>query len=217
MSNIIQIPGPPFLLPPIPPRRAQHLDRGQRVALYLAGSTALRDILQLLGVTGFKVGLTGRRHVNERIVDLRGRRYASIFAPMECRDQAIIASPQGHEWFLAPLPDPDEKQMQAIAALPGGSLRSGVLEFLLPPGMSVTEIDRTVQRLLAPRDLNAYLDTDDGKMRLREAGFPETARLFTDYDLIGRPRRSLAIEICCIRPRREFSVLIEAVHQALRC
>jgi hypothetical protein len=77
-------------------------------------------------------------------------------------------------------------------------------------------LEKRFQSVLSGRNLNAYLDTDDGKKRLVEAGFPERARLFTDYALIGAMRRSLASELFCVRPARETAVLLQALVLALQ-
>ena len=70
--------------------------------------------------------------------------------------------------------------------------------------------------MLYARNLNAYLATDDGKKRLVEAGLAPTTRLFTDYDLLGRTRRSLACELFCVRPTREVATLLRALVLALQ-
>ena len=95
-----------FALPPIPSRRTQGLEEGLPAALYAGGATALRDFLRPLGLTAFKFGLSGRRYVNARILDLRARRYASIVADLANRDATLVDHPLGREWFLSPLPDP---------------------------------------------------------------------------------------------------------------
>lgn len=205
----------PFAMPPVPSRRAQGLHRGQRAALYLAGSTALRDILQVLGLTAYKAGISGRREIDWRIRDLCQRRHASILAPEDHRDRTILQSDVGHEWFLSPLREPDEAERALIATLPEGVYSSGVIEFRVPRGVTITMLEQRVRDLLAERNINSYLATEDGVERLRDAGFPRSARFFTDYNLSGRIRRSLAIELFCVRPNQEMPMLIEAVRQAL--
>lgn len=205
----------PFAMPHVPPRRAQGLHRGQKAAFYLAGSTALRDILQILGLTAYKAGISGRRDIDWRIRDLCARRYASILAPLDHRDGTILQSEVGDEWFLSPLREPDQAERALIATLPDGAYSSGVVEFRVPPGLTITQIEGRVRDLLTERNINSYLSTEDGAERLRDAGFPGNARFFSDYNLSGRIRRSLAIELFCIRPNQELPMLIEAVRQAL--
>lgn len=200
-------------LPPIPPRRRQGLDDGVHAALYLCGATSLRDFMQPLGVTGFKIGLTSRRDIQNRVVDLRERRYGAIVADLADRNATILDHPLGQEWFLSPIPDPagDPRAEARLAELPQGEFTNGVVSFRLPPGMQMASLEKGFQHFLQDRNLNSYLDSDDGKTRLRETGLPPTTRLFTDYDLMGPPRRSLACEIFCVRPKREVVVLLTAL------
>ena len=55
----------------------------------------------------------------------------------------------------------------------------------------------------------------DGVERLQDAGLPANSRFFSDYNMSGRIRRSLAKELYCVRPNQELAVLIEAVRQAI--
>ena len=175
------------------------------LALYLAGSTALRDFSKPLGVTGFKVGLSGRRHVEDRILDLRARRYASIIADAGDRNVTLRDHPLGQEWFLSPLPDCSGISEVAawLAKLPHGEFRNGVVMFRVPDGVQLASLEKRFQSVLCDRNLNAYLDTDDGKKRLAEAGLATTTRLFTDYDLLDRRAgRWPASCSACGRPER---------------
>jgi hypothetical protein len=171
-----------------------------------------------LGLTAFKFGLSGRRYVNARILDLRARRYASIVADLANRDATLVVHPLGREWFLSPLPDPaaDTEADAWLAKLPHGEFRGGVITFRVPHGIQLASLEKRFQSTLSERNLNFYLDTDDGKRRLAEAGLATTTRLFTDYDLIGSTRRSLACELFCVRPTRETAVLLQALVFALR-
>jgi hypothetical protein len=76
-------------------------------------------------------------------------------------------------------------------------------------------LERTFNDVLAPRNLNRFLASEDGAQRLREVGLPVGARLYTDYLLMGRPRRSMATELICIRPNRELILLLEALRVAI--
>ncbi len=205
-------------LPPIPSRRTQCLEEGLPAALYLAGSTALRDFLRPMGLTAFKLGLSGRRYIQDRIVDLRDRRYAAIVADLNNRARTRVDHPLGLEWFLSPLPDCSGVSEVAswLAKLPHGEFRGGVVEFRVPNGIQLASLEKRFQAALYARNLNAYFDTDDGKKRLAEAGLATTTRLFTDYDLIGSTRRSLACELFCVRPTRETAVLLQALVMALQ-
>lgn len=206
-----------FSLPPIPSRRAQGLDAGQRGAMYVLASTPLRDFLQPLGITGYKAGLTGRRDVDERIKDLRLRRYASILAPLHDREQTIHNHPLANEWFLSRLPDPavNAETSELMRQIPESHFVDGVIEFRIPPGVTVEALEKKFQRLLEPRNLNGFLASEDGRKRLAGVKLPENTRLFTDYTDLGKVRRSLACEIFLVRPQRELAVLLRALCVAL--
>jgi hypothetical protein len=208
----------PFALPPIPSRRVQRLNEGVAGCLYVAGGTATRDFLQPLGVTGFKYGLTSRRTALERILDLRRKRYGAIVADKNNRDVTILDHARGDEWFISPLEAPanDPEITAALATIPQGEIAGGVVSFRLPFGVDLASLDQLFQNLMAPRNLNTFLASADGRERLQEVGLPAGARLFTDYLLMGQPRRSLASEIYLIRPRRELGVLVSALAEALR-
>ena len=217
-DNIAAADARALALPPIPSRRSQGLEEGLPAVLYLAGSTALRDFLRPLGITGFKAGLSGRRHVEDRILDLRNRRYAAIVADLADRSVALVDHPLGREWFLTPLPDCSGVSEVAawLANLPSGKIRNGVISFRIPYGVQLASLEKRFQSSLYERNLNVYLDTDDGKKRLAEAGLAPTTRLFTDYDLLGKTRRSLAPELFCLRPTRETATLLRALVLALQ-
>ena len=153
-----------------------------------------------------------------RIEDLRERRYASICAPLDRREDAIAVSARGHEWFLSPLPDPstDPELESLIRQLPHGRFEDEVIEFRLPARLRLADVESDFKLALEARNLNTCLDSQDGRDRLAQVGLPRNARLFTDYDLVGRrPRRSLASEISCLRPKRELGLLLRALLSVL--
>ena len=207
-----------FSLPPIPSMRRQRLQHGIPVVLYGMGATPVRDFMQPLGATSYKVGLYARRYLTAKIEDLRLRRYASVVAPLSDRMAALAQHPLGNEWFLTRLPDPTaDPQTQALfAQLREAEYVDGVIRFRLDPGLRLADTEKRFQRMLAPRNLNAFLGSEDGQARLREAGLPPDTRLFTDYTDIGRNvRRSLACELFLIRPQRELAVLLRALIRAI--
>jgi hypothetical protein len=208
----------PFALPPVPPRRAQGLDQGVAAILYVFGSTAVRDFAQPLGVTCYKTGLSSRRDIQDRRLDVSRTRYASIVADKARPDRAISIHCKGHEWFLSPLqnPDNDPEIAAGLAKLPAGAIEDGVVKFRLPHGVDLATLEQRYQLLLAPRNLMTFLDSLDGRERLEQVGLPSGARLFSDYCLMLPPRRSMATELFCIRPRKEIAILIAALNEALR-
>jgi hypothetical protein len=136
---------------------------------------------------------------------LRNRRYAAIVADLNNRGETLLDHPLGEEWFLSPLPDCSGISEVAAwqAKLPHGEFRNGVISFRIPCSVQLASLEKRFQSVLCGRNLNAYLDTDDGKKRLVEAGLAPTTRLFTDYDLLGTTRRSLASEILPATDQRD--------------
>jgi hypothetical protein len=183
----------PFALPTVPPRAAQGLDEGVAAILYIFGCTAVRDFCQPLGVTAYKTGLSSRRNPKDRILEARRVKYAEIVADQDHRDITIRKHPAAHEWFLCPInnTDADPQITAGIAGLPSAVIRDGVITFRLPAGIDLASLEQRYQLLLRPRNLNEFLGSPDGQKRLLQVGLPPTARLFTDYNLMGAPRRSL--------------------------
>ena len=208
-----------FELPHIPSMRAQGLDKGVLMAMYLFGSTGLRDFLQPIGASGFKAGLSGRKLIEGRLCDVRLRGYASIVAPLHDRASAIQIHPLAKEWFLTRLPDPngDPEAMRLMGQLTDAKYHEGVIQFRLPQGLRISEVEKRFQALLAPRNLNTFLASKTGQKRLEKVGLDPTARLFTDYTDMGcrNPRRSLVCEIFLVRPQRELAVLLKALVVAI--
>ena len=166
---------------------------GTNAALYCLGSTGLRDFLQPLGFTAYKTGLSGRRYVGERVIDAHRNRYAEIGADVNNRHKTLFTLANAHEWFVSPLPDPqsDQTTRALLEQLPHASFTDGVITFRLPNGKNLRDVEKDYQKQLAPRNVNTYLATPDGRQRLRDAGHCENLRLFTDYKLVHPTRRSL--------------------------
>ena len=203
-------------LPPIPPRKFQGLEGGVAVCLYVAGATHLRDFLRPLGVTAFKLGLTARREYEERLLDLRKRRYAALVVDLDHRDVVLVDHPRGHEWFFSELPDPAHDVLSAslLKLLPSAEFLQGVIAFRTPAVINLTGFEQRFQLLMQARNLNTYLSSADGKSRLGDVRLPARTRLCTDYDLVGETRRSVASELFCIRPRRELAAILTALVMA---
>ena len=198
----------------VSPDRLFVLETGQ--GLLECGATHLRDIMQALGLTAFKVGLTTRRCVDGRVLDLRGRRYASLIADTTSPNRTLREYKTGHEWFLLPVPDPtlDPTTAALLAQLPHGRFdceHGGVVTFRMLHTLDVANLEHGFQEVLVARNLLTVLSTEDGCSRLCEAGLPEG----TDYTLIGRRRRSLASELFCVRPSKEMDVLVRALLLAI--
>ena len=110
----------------------------------------------------------------------------------------------------------EEAIKPVLAQVPEGKYVDGVIEFRLPPGAQLAVVEKKFQALLEERNINTFLATKDGAQRLKDVKLPGAARLFTDYKLISRTRRSLACEIFHVRPNRELAVLLRALICALQ-
>jgi hypothetical protein len=199
-----------FPLTPPPPLAAQRLDGVMHeMAVYLLGSTHLRDFLKPISVTAWKVGVTGCREAERRAEDCRRKKYASILKrPADASDPGRMLN-NGHEWFIAPV---REAWLGGNEVPAGMSIRDGVIRLTMPTTVTVVDVDRALHDILRPRSLNAYLDTPDGQKRLLAAGYDPKARLHTSYTLMTpRPRLSLAKELYLIRPQRELFGLVHAI------
>jgi hypothetical protein len=206
-----------FALPHIPSMAEQNLHDGQHHAtLYLAGATHLRDFCQPLGVTAFKIGITGNRDAQARIVDLRRKSYGSLLLPLANTKNGKAPSitltttlALAHEWFLMPL----SHEWLADTVLPNGvSLNSNTLGFTIPPGITTEAVDKAVHALLGPRSLQAYLATPEGRARMIAAGRDPGSWLHTSYTLMTEKQRiSPVAEIYLFRPRRELPELVAAL------
>ncbi len=212
-------PTPVFRLPVIPSMDDQGLEDGQRfVWCYFAGATHLMNFLQPIGVTAFKIGITGTREPQARIEDLRRKRYGSFLlsdsVAIEPHTAASMTPLEGsEEWFLSPMKLEHLKGM----AMPGGiTLEDGVLRLHLPAGVTVRQVDEAVHDRLRERSLRNFLSTVEGQKRLRACGHDPSAWFYTSYTLMGcTPRLSAAEEIYAIRPREELADFVSELADLL--
>jgi hypothetical protein len=206
-----------FALPPIPSMAEQNLHDGQHHAtLYLAGATHLRDFCQVLGVTAFKIGITGNRDAQARIVDLRRKSYGSLLLPLGNTGDATqppitpaATLALAHEWFLMPL----QEEWLADTIMPDGvTLNGNTLGITVPRSITTEALDKAVHALLGPRSLQAYLATPEGRARMIAAGRDPDSWLHTSYSLMTEKQRiSPVAEIYLFRPRRELPELVMAL------
>jgi hypothetical protein len=196
-----------FPLAPIPPRCAQGLGRDHHhVDLYVAGATHLRDFLKPLGITAFKVGITGCRDAQRRVEDLRRKRYASVLKRPDDDMDTGVELDHGNEWFLVPL----QTDWLDGSALPAGvELIDNVVRLRVSNVTTVKQVDNALHAALKPRTLSQYLAMPDGQARLHEIGRDPALQLHTRYTLMtSQARLSKATEVYLIRPRRELQALI---------
>ncbi len=203
-----------FPLPAIPSRKHQQLDLGTKLAIYIAGSRAHQHFLQIMGMTAYQIGVTGRRSVADRIEDKRRRRYGSILMDPRHSENGSQCLCWGHDVCLIRI----WKEMLAGVTIPHGlAIIDGVIEVRLLPAITIEQADNRISRMLAPRSLNRYLETPDGQKRMVEVGYNPRHLLTTAYTDIGpEPRYSPAEEIYLIRPKRELQALLDALAAALQ-
>jgi hypothetical protein len=211
-----------FALPPIPSMAMQNLHDGQHHAtLYLAGATHLRDFCQVLGVTAFKIGITGNRDAQARIADLRRKSYGSLLLPLGNNIDGIspsitpaITLALAHEWFLMPL----SGEWLGDTIMPDGvTLNGNTLGITVPQRITTEAVDKAVHALLSPRSLQAYLATPEGRARMIAAGRDPESWLHTSYSLMTEKQRiSPVAEIYLFRPRRELPELVMALGALLK-
>ncbi len=213
LRNSSQPGSPPFPLPCIPSRQHQRLDEGTKLAIYIAGSRAHQHFLKAMGMTAFQIGVTGRRNVDDRILDKRRRRYGSILMDPRAPEAGSHCLCGGHDICLIKIWD---EMLEGVTIPPGLAIIDGVIEVRLNSGITTEEADKHISRMLAPRSVNRYLETPDGQKRMVGAGYNPRHRLTTAYtDIDRKPRYSPAEEIYLIRPKRELLALLDAVATAL--
>jgi hypothetical protein len=115
-------------------------------------------------------------------------------------DDALRVSTVANEWFLTPLEDDgqDPGVAEALGRIPHGEVSHATINFRMPPGLSLVDVEREFNDALAPRNFNAFLASEDGTPRLVEIGLPPTAQ-----------------ELVCIRPRVELHLLARALRVAI--
>lgn len=197
--------GPTLPLLPMPSRQSLGLgDRTHEVRVYVAGATHLRSYLKPLGITAYKVGVTGRRSTWDRILDLRANRYGGLL-----RNEAthvVTRLDHADEWFQMPLEDPSA----GLWDLPAGiRIERNTIVMTVSTRIAIEQLDDAIHAALAPRELRGYFRSEEGHARLIEAGYDPNCHLWTDYGLANDGRRPSAVsELYLIRPRREVRELV---------
>ncbi|MEZ2406103.1 hypothetical protein AB6806_04725 [Bosea sp. RCC_152_1] len=192
-------------LPAIPSQQHQRLGGGTHEAcVYIAGATHLRSYLKPLGITAYKIGVTGRRSTWNRIMDLRANRYAGVLRNE--RTQEVTLLEDGDDWFQMPLHDDNA----GLWELPAGvAIDRSTIVLTMSTRIPIERLDDRIHAALAPRDLRRYLLGEEGQARLRAAGYDPHRQLWTNYSLANDGRRpSAASELYLFRPRRELRDLL---------
>ena len=200
----------PFARARIPSLAQQELADGHHFAwLYFVGSTHIRNLLKTLGITAYKVGVSGCRDVGQRVLDLRRKKYAGVAKYSAGPDTPGVELDLSHEWFLVLIRESD---LNNIPLPDGIYLVDGCLRVRIPTRISVDIFEKAVADLLADRELNRFFDSPDGRQRLTAAGHDPNLQLWSRYALMGPElRESKAKEIVLIRARKEISAFAAAV------
>lgn len=196
-------PSLPFA--PIPSLRHQGLDTGTyQVGAYIAGATHLRTYLRPLGVTAYKIGISGRRYISDRIMDLRRNRYAGSVCNERTQETRELA--ESHGWFQMPLLIEDSEPWVLPDRI---TIEQNTIILRMSTAISIETLDERIHAALAPRDLRRYLLSAAGKARMSEAGYDPEDQLWTNYSFASNDLHpSPACELYLIRPRRELRDLV---------
>jgi len=197
--------GPLLPLPAIPSQHQQRLGDGTHEArVYIAGATHLRSYLKPLGITAYKIGVTGRRSTWDRIRDLRLNRYAGVLRNE--RTQEVTLLENGDDWFQMPLHDDNAGLWELPACV---AIDRSTIVLTMSTRIPIERLDDRIHAALAPRDLRRHLLGEEGQARLRAAGYDPHRQLWTNYSLANDGRRpSAASELYLFRPRRELRDLL---------
>ena len=185
-----------------------------RVVVYAAGSRGLASFARILGLTAYKLGVTSAGDAQRRIVDLRRKHYGSLFGRLDQPIDELQAIAQAEEWALVPwLVEPREESHDLP---PGFYLRNGVLEIEIRLDVPVEAVDQAVHAMMAPRSLDAFLATLEGRARLRAVGRDPEGVLLTPYTLMYETVRiSRVKELYLYRPQVEFPQLVDCLATVL--
>ena len=165
-----------FPLPSIPLMSAQGLNGRTRLfSLYFASADYLDRFLNQLGITGIKIGVTGRRQVTHRMADLQRKRYAGIVG---CAGEPAVSLPGDGCWSEIQV---NPNMLQDVILPPWLSISDGHLVLEVPANVTLKTLDDAVKEALVHRNLIGYLRSGEGRVALAAAGYQPGARLFTNY------------------------------------
>lgn len=203
-----------------PPQAVLHnrlIDNAQgthRAVIYGAGSRGLANFIRPMSLTAYKLGVTSSGNAQRRVADLRRKQYGSMFGQPAASPKTLHVIEQAEEWFLVPwLPEHLGKNGDLP---PGFHLREGVVEVEIRCDVSIEAVDRAVHAMMAPRALDTFFSTDEGRKRLISAGYDPEGSMLTPYTLMyERVRISRVTEIYLWRPQVELRHLVDCLAKIL--
>jgi hypothetical protein len=185
-----------------------------RAVIYGAGSRGLANFIRPMSLVAYKLGVTSCGNAQRRVADLRRKQYGSMFGRPAASPKTLHVIEQAEEWFLVPwLPEHLGKNADLP---PGFHLREGVLEVEIRCDVSIETVDMAVHSMMAPRALDAFFSTDEGRKRLISAGYDPEGSMLTRYTLMyERVRISRVTEIYLYRPQVELRRLVDCLATVL--
>jgi hypothetical protein len=173
-----------------------------KIVVYLAGCRALATIAKKLGVVVLKVGITGASPKG-RIERLGEGRYAGYWG----RQDDLIALQGAEKWEQFRIPQaadirPDSHQFAQLSGY-------GDIHLKVPQHVSRESVDAAVAHILEKRSLKAFLRSDAGQIRCRQAGVDALGWFYTYYP--ERSAHSPVQELYLIDPKRDAGWLIAAL------
>ena len=177
------------------------------IRAYVAGSTALMNILNPLEIVAFKLGVTGCSTAFARIEDLRHKRYAGIWKRPDDAADAGVALKSANEWNLVYLQD---RHLRGAPLPKNMRLEKGCIVFTVPSRFTADDVNHAVHAQLQHLSLRPALALPGNQAKLAEHGYDPLGWFHTPYDRMTRTLRiSAAQELYVFQPRVQTSWLVE--------
>ena len=182
--------------------------------LCIAGATHIRDFLQPMGLTAFRIFVSEPGHSRREIEELRRQRGGRVLADANDPHDVGTALADADEWFATPL----SETMMEGAVLPGRiRIENDCIAFRLFEPAPLVVMQAAVHAMLQPRCLRSYLGSADGRERLAFAGHKTGSWFHTrEAGSLAAGKRTPLTGMFLIRPRRELPPLANALSELLK-
>ena len=124
------------------------------IRAYVAGSTALMNMLNPLEIVAFKLGVTGCSTAFARIEDLRHKRYAGIWKRPDDPADTGVALKGANEWNLVYLQD---RHLRGAPLPKNMRLEKGCIVFTVPSRFTADDVNHAVHAQLQHLSLRPAL------------------------------------------------------------